>query len=373
MSRPPCLIFCNYQMRPTDGGPSGFLAQNLLGHESPYYHLGQFHGEPPRSRWQRLRQGYLSYGRAGILKKIGLAPDSHWGGWILSARHTFKRENAGDYPCLWFHDIWTAAACLDLLRPDQKVILQAHCPELPSEEAASLGINPADVEWTRSAQRRAFARANVVVFPNPGARRIYESLLPPNTRVEFLLSGCQGLKPRCQLPFDPKYIYHLYLGRRNAIKGFDIIMDAFQQAYQEDASLRLMLVGSGDRVQHPGVIDIGRSEDPGLWIANCDYFLNANRQSYFDLSVMEALSLGTPLIVACTSGHQFYAEMSSPGIIALPQAESGLLAKAMLMNRTKRAANAPATNANQRIFDEQLSSLHYRRRLEQMLPQLLAA
>ena len=359
-------------MRPTDGGPSGFLAQNLLGHESPYYRLGQFHGEPPRSRWQRIRQGYACYDRMRTLRKIGLAPDSHWGGWMLAARHTFKREHAGSYPFIWFHDVWTMAACLDLLRPDQQIILQAHCPELPSEEAAGLGIGAADIRWTQEAQRHVFTRADVVVFPTPGARTIYESLLKPGAKVEYLLSGCQGLKPRCQLPFDSKNIYFLYLGRRNAIKGFDIIVDAFKQAYQQDSSLRLMLVGGGEPVQHPGVIDIGRSEEPAQWIANCDYFLNANRQSYFDLSVMEALSLGTPLIIACTTGHEFYAELSSPGITALLRAEAGSLAKAMLYDRTKRSANALATIANKRIFDEQLSSQRYRQRLEQMLQRLLA-
>jgi len=370
MSRPACLIFSNYLMRPTDGGPSGFLAQNLSGHKSLYYHLGQSHGEPPRSRWQRLRQGYLGYDRVSALKKIGLAVDTHWGTWVLAARHTFKREGAGDYSCIWFHDIWTMAACLDMLRPGQKVILQSHCPELPSEEAASLGIKSADVQWAREAQQRAFGRADVVIFPNAGARSIYDCLLKPNVRVEYLLSGCQGLKPGCQLPFDPRNVYYLYLGRRNAIKGFDIIFDAFQQAYQQDDSLRLLLVGGGEEVQHPGVIDLGRSEEPARWISNCDYFINANRQSYFDLSVMEALSIGTPLIVACTNGHQFYAELFSPGIVALPQAESSSLAEAMLKNRVKRSKNIQAVTANQRIFDELLSSQQYRLRLGQMLQRL---
>jgi len=367
MQHEPCLMFNNYALRPTDGGPSGFLAQNLLGHESPYYRLGKAHGEPPSSLLRQLRHGYLGYNRVQMLKKLGLTSESHWAWWLLCARHTFKQEDASKFPFVWFHDVWTAAACLDLLLPNQKVILQSHCPELPSEEAACLNIKSVDVEWTRLAQQRAFHRADFVVFPTAGASSIYKSLLKDDAKLKYLLSGCQALKQCCQLPFDQQYVYYLYLGRRNAVKGFDIIVDAFKQAHQQDSSLRLIVVGGGEMVEHPGIIDIGRSEDPSMWVSNCDYFINANRQSYFDLSVMEALSLGTPLIMASTSGHQFYAELSSPGITTFPNAESYSLTKAILLNRTKRANNAAASAANKLLFDRHFSSEKYRERLNEML------
>ncbi len=195
--------------------------------------------------------------------------------------------------------------------------------------------------------------------------------LKPGTRIEYLLSGSQQLKTRHTLPLDPKYIYYLYIGRRNAIKGFDIIIQAFEQAYRTDASLRLLLVGGGDPVRHPGIIDLGRSEEPGNWIAACDFFVSANRQSYFDLSVMEALSLGTPLIIASTGGHRFFADLNAPGITAIRAANPELLAQAMLQNRKKRGENRAATVSNQKIFDEQLASEHYRSRLDHLLRQLV--
>jgi glycosyltransferase involved in cell wall biosynthesis len=373
MSSKPCLIFNNYfVMRPNDGGPAGFLAQNLLGHESEYYHLGQCHGEPPRSGWQRFRQGYLHYDKTQTLKKMGTQPGSHFGPWMLSARHTFLRENARGYPWIWFHDIWGMAACIDLIRPDQKIILQSHCPELPSEEATGLGIEPSEVKMIQAAEGRVFARADVYVFPNAGAQGIYTSLLNPEARIEYLLSGSHKLTARHSLPLDPKHIFYLYIGRRNAVKGFDIIIEAFKQAYQKDSTLRLLLVGGGEPVQLPGVIDLGRSEEPGNWIAACDYFISANRQSYFDLSVMEALSLGTPLIIASTGGHQYFGKLVSPGITAIAKANSDLLTETMLLNRKKRCDNQLAADANQQLHEKQLSSEKYRLRLDQMLRQLLA-
>jgi glycosyltransferase involved in cell wall biosynthesis len=278
---------------------------------------------------------------------------------------------AAAYRWIWFHDVVRLVACLDLLRSNQKVIVQSHCPELPSEDLASFDGYEPDVAWIRNTQQSGFDRADVVVLPNPDVRPIYGSLLGPAKRIEYLLSGCRPMVARTRIPLDPACVYYLFLGRRMAIKGFDIVLEAFRGAYRGDPSLRLVLVGGGARVDEPGVIDVGRSEDPGSWIAACDYFVSANRQSYFDLSVMEALSLGTPLIIACTGGHAFFAEVNSPGIVPIDAAEPNAISRAILANRTKRRDNIRGSAANQKLYQENFAGARYRERLESMLTRLI--
>jgi glycosyltransferase involved in cell wall biosynthesis len=370
MSRKPCLIFSNYGLRSTAGGPSGFLAQNLVGTSSPFYHLNS-HNEVQRSLGERIVRRFITHEPRQSLRKLGHEGNTAYAGWLLDARQVFITEEARKYGWIWFHDIWSMSACLDLIGPEQKIILQSHCPELPSEEVAGQGAKKCDVVWTQSAERRAFARADVCVFPNKEARVIYDPIMEKETHVEYLLSGCQQMKSRYNLPLDPKYSYLLYLGRRNTIKGFDVALEAFKRAYGKDNNLRLILIGGGDPVAHPGVLDIGRSEEAGSWLAACDYMVNSNRQSYFDLSVMEALSLGTPLIVACTTGHQFYARVNSSGIIPLPAADIELFEKAFLSNRKKRTENLQACADNRKLYRDQLSSEQYRIRLDDLLRRLL--
>lgn len=368
----PCLIFNTYHLRLTDGGPSGFLAQNLVGGSSPYYHLGKWHGyeEPSgwRLNWRRRVQGEprRTLAKVGLTEKSCLA----WG--ICSARSTFEQEQAGSYPWIWFHDVKNMAACLDLIQPHQKVILQPHCPELPSEEVAAQDYPEDAVAWYRAAERRAFARADVCILPNKDTVPIFSSLMRQDQRVEYLLSGCRQQIARFTLPLDPAYVYYLYLGRRIPIKGFDLVMEAFQRAHKANSSLRLLLIGPGEPARVPGVIDVGHTTEPASWLAACDYLVSANRQSYFDLAVMEALSLGTPLIIACTGGHRFFADANSPGIAALPATEVELLTLSFLDHRLKRSNNAQASAANQELYRNHLAGAAYRARLDRLLARLFA-
>jgi glycosyltransferase involved in cell wall biosynthesis len=176
--------------------------------------------------------------------------------------------------------------------------------------------------------------------------------------------------PRFTIPLNPNYIYYLYIGRRIKIKGFDIVLESFQKAYQSDPSLRLILIGSGEPIRLPGVVDIGQSAEPASWLVVCDYLISANRQSYFDLSVMEALSLGTPIIIAYTGGHLEFGEIQTSGIIPLPELNARTLAEVLLNNRRKRSNNFDAAEANRKLFQDRFSDRRYRSRVERFLNQL---
>jgi hypothetical protein len=86
---------------------------------------------------------------------------------------------------------------------------------------------------------------------------------------------------------------------------------------------------------------------------------------------MEALSLGTPLIIACTGGHRMFMELKSPGVLPLAEAEPQALAQAILSNRHKRSDNLLASEANRRLFRNFFSDAQYRARLDHFLSDLL--
>jgi glycosyltransferase involved in cell wall biosynthesis len=370
----PCLIFGNYPLRTTDGGPSGFLAQNVAGHTSPYYDLGKNHISFDLVYWWNAPLVSSFWNRVimqlATLRKLGVRRGGRFAQSYL-ARYNFKCQGAAKYPLIWFHDVFTMVACLDLIGPRQKIILQSHCPELPSEEEAKLGATSADLAWAQKAERLAFKRANICVFPNEHARRIYDLILTRSNRVEYLMSGCRQMIPRHVLPLDPQYIYFLYIGRRIPVKGFDIVVQAFQRAHGLDPRLRLLVVGGGDLIKSPGLIDVGSSTEPGSWFAACDYLLSINRQSYFDLSVMEALSIGTPLIMACTGGHLYFKDIQSPGIISLPEPDVNHLTESLLHYRRKRHDNLEACARNQDIYRKHFTDAGYRHRLEALLVRLI--
>jgi glycosyltransferase involved in cell wall biosynthesis len=370
----PCLIFHAYRLKVTDGGPSGFVAQNLAGHSSENYKVSKAHqiGGPRNKVLSLLHREYRAKQLKKALKKVGLPPKNNpWRSHLEFARRSFEKESAKNYAWIWFHDVVTLCACLDMLDARQKVILQPHCPETPSDEALHIGGSVEDANWMKRVERAAFERANVCVLPNENVLPIYASLIQPATKIKYLLSGCMQMKAKSTVPLDPKFIYHLYLGRRMAIKGYDLVLQAFQKAYEQDPSLRLIVVGGGETSSAPGVIDIGFSEQPAQWFASCDYLISANRQSYFDLSVMEALSLGTPLIINCSGGHHYFKDIRSEGVFSLSDAGPETLAQAFLVNRKKRSANEAGCAANQKLFQEEFESAKYRNRLDRLLAGIL--
>ncbi len=136
----PCLIFGNYPLRTTDGGPSGFLAQNLLGNSSPYCHLGTSQRWQEPVGWRATWRRRIRREPGRTLRKAGLPRGSWFADLVVSARRIFECEHALAYDWIWFHDVWNMTACLDQIGAHQKVILQSHSPQLPSEEVADQGV-----------------------------------------------------------------------------------------------------------------------------------------------------------------------------------------------------------------------------------------
>ncbi len=155
MPLPPCLIFGDYALRPTDGGPSGFLAQNIVGHSSEWF---TFSTERFWARWSRSQQvrDAIRGEPLRTARSLGLPEITPLAREMIAARANFTAQAAGRYECIWFHDVARLIACSDLVRPGQRVILQSHCPEHPSKDLEGFGGQPVDVEWLRLHEGEAF-------------------------------------------------------------------------------------------------------------------------------------------------------------------------------------------------------------------------
>src|SRR5690606_18643826 len=130
-------------------------------------------------------------------------------------------------------------------------------------------------------------------------------------KIKYILSGAQSQKDLRAYPLDNSKINLLYIGRRNNIKGFDRVMEAFQQASSIRNDINLILIGAGSKIEGKNIYDIGFSNTPQNWYNSVDYVINANRKSYFDLSVIEALSANAKIILDANFGHKFYLNKSS--------------------------------------------------------------
>ncbi len=366
------FIFNNYPLSGTDGGPSGFLAQNIASHKSNYFEMN--YSLNPPTKFERLTAKLkLFSGKSTITaRKAGLTLDNNFTEWGIIAQNIFQFQKLERYKFIYFHDVWQLKFCLPLIRQDQKIILQCHCPELPSIETASQAkFQQVDIEWCKQAEKDAFARADILIFPNQYVTPLFSSLINSRSKVYYLLSGCRPVSKLRLYPVSEK-INLLYIGRRNSVKGFDIVLNAFKEAREARKDINLILIGNGEEEIDDGIFDIGFSNSPHHWIYSCDYLINCNRQSYLDLSLLEALSVGTPIILSTNYGHKQFQEDKSKGILDIGEPTVENLKTTLISeNLRKKTKNYEAVEENRNLYERRYSDSIYRSNLENLLCEII--
>ena len=102
------------------------------------------------------------------------------------------------------------------------------------------------------------------------------------------------------------------MGRLHKIKGFDVLIDAFNLFLEKDKYAKLIIAGDDDGVGKQlkdqiqklnlssSVFLIGavNFEDKKLLLNNCDYFTLASEFESFGIVIAEALSCGKPVVVS---------------------------------------------------------------------------
>lgn len=315
------LIFAPYQYNINAGGPSGFIAHNLLDKPRDFFNLPL---DIVKEERFRVALNKLIY-------KIRFHKYD-------AADFLFRELGAKNFKYLYFHDCNSLYHCSHLIQKNQKVILQSHSPELPSEEIRALTKDLDTLEEYIKAEQYAFARADILVFPNEQAVDIYAKLISDFSKIKYILSGAKDIVEPRVYPLDQNKINILFIGRRNNIKGFDYLIETFKKVQLIRNDINLILVGSGNLYLGENIFDVGQSNTPQNWFNSVDYVVNTNRKSYFDLSVIEALATGVPLILSNNYGHKYY-EGKSPNIITYDVQDPSGLESVLLSQLKKRNYN----------------------------------
>ena len=104
---------------------------------------------------------------------------------------------------------------------------------------------------------------------------------------------------------------------------------------------------------------------------SCDYLINFNRQSYLDLSVLEALSVGARIIMSATDGHREFIGTASDGIITSDQPTiEGLVDILLSEERIPNKSDLPSL-ANIDLYLNRYTDEIYRMNLDALAVRLL--
>ncbi|MDN0068604.1 glycosyltransferase family 4 protein [Collinsella ihumii] len=332
------------RLRPV-GGPCGYLYNLQSGLESlgasdrvdflPPCHTGAF-GFIRSKLWDKaplsLRERY---------RRLKQKSDYET---LLSA----QSSNASlifNYAQVHFHSPVSLYQCREeLSKYEGTVILTSHSPcachiELFDSISTEYGERFASECGDLSViDEYAFNRADILVFPTEYSVEPYLNSWPrfaeiiKNKRLMYLLTGIKEPSPKVERS-SVRELYNIpesafvvcYTGRHNEIKGYDLLKEAAEPLLESHPNIVFLVAGKQAPlrgIDHSRWIEAGWTDDPHSLMRASDLFVLPNRETYFDLVLLEALAVGIPVLATRTGGNKWFSQQD--GIILVDPNPSSL-------------------------------------------------
>lgn len=211
-----------------------------------------------------------------------------------------------------------------------KIVFTSHSPTVTYKEKISMLT-----DWERKhmlffykklerCDEYAFKRADYIFFPCPEAEEPYyhswskfkDIALQKGKSFRYLLTGTnkriakKTRKEVCEqynIPGDAFIV--CYAGRHNQLKGYDLLKKIGKKVLGLIPNAYFLIAGIEDPIKglnNDRWIEVGWTNDPHSLMAAADIFVLPNRETYFDLIMLEALSLGTIVVASNTGGNKHF-------------------------------------------------------------------
>lgn len=367
------LVWNTYDLGPK-GGPAGYL-YNIKQHSGQAgFNIDflsdlelEFKYRKTNDRWTNLL--------VRVLMKIDPSQKKKF----LDSYVVTKQEIACDisvlseYDAIHFHTTYELFQARRLLRAYRgKIILQSHSPkpflyEVMEDRFGISAPHPyAVMRYLTQIDRFAFKRADTIVFPCRESMDSYVSryrfilrflkktvFLP--TPYETANTAGIDIKKELQLPEDSFLV--LYAGRHNYVKGYDLIKKAAEEIFKLNVSPPIHFLIAGQEspligLQNISWHELGWRSDIGAIMKSSDCMVLLNRETYFDLILLEALAHSLPVILSKTGGNKYFAKYSSPGLLFCELNGHTLANMIIALSKRGKSELKEYGNRNREVIDE---------------------
>lgn len=160
------------------------------------------------------------------------------------------------------------------------------------------------------------------------------------------LSSKEIVKKYTKIDFEEVSNIFFSMGRLHKIKGFDVLITAFEIYLQKDKNAKLIIAGGddgiGDKLEQKilelklnnSVFLIGEVdfEEKKILLSNCDYFVLASEFESFGIVIAEALACGKPCVISNKTPWK-HLEKNNCGILVDNEKESFATAFSNIINK----------------------------------------
>ena len=219
-----------------------------------------------------------------------------------------------------------------------KLILTSHCPEPVIDEMSGkprardfYNRHSKLRNWILKQEVKVYDICDYIIFPVPQAREPYENASPiykekfidVNHKFFYVPTA---LNSTAMIPennhvldqFDIKKdkLCLCYIGRHTEVKGYYFLKETAKKCLDLLPDTRFVIGGMKDckiGLDDTRWIELGWVNTPTL-LNEVDAFILPNKETYFDLILLEVLRQGTPVLISRTGGNKWYESYNVAGI-----------------------------------------------------------
>ena len=232
----------------------------------------------------------------------------------------------------------------------------------------------------------AFRRADYVVFPCEEAEESYfnnwdkyaelHSEMKAKGKLFYIPTGIQPkpvLRDRDQVCRDhnlnPEKHLVSYAGRHNQVKGYDLLQLIAIRSWERKNDYSFVICGKESPLQglkDPRWTEVGWTNDSQSVIAASDVFVLPNRETYFDIIMLEVLSSGKLIVASRTGGNKYFEKIGAQGIFLYDSIEQAIASLERIAGMDA-AEKARLENENKALFYAQFTTDKYLQKYLQFL------
>lgn len=224
----------------------------------------------------------------------------------------------------------------------------------------------------------AFNRADYVLFPCEDAEESYlknwnkyqkiHNQLYTDGKLKYIATGIlpkkvlRDRKQVCEeLSLNPESFIISYAGRHNHVKGYDLLQQIAQKLWRGGKDFHFIICGKESPIH--GLNDfrwteIGWTTDSQSYIAASDVFVLPNRETYFDIIMLEVLACGKIIVASRTGGNKYFEKIDAQGVFLYDTVEEAIniIKKIALMSNEERRM---LENGNRKLFYDYFTTDKY--------------
>jgi glycosyltransferase involved in cell wall biosynthesis len=341
--------------------------------------------------------------RAGLAAEHGLVEAMVQGamqGQVADARVSLDAAFARSADVLFCHDAAVAEEALGRRRRHEAVWLMVHTPmplalymawcwgvpEWDWREVASLP----DVDRWSKWEIGILGSVDRLIVPCPEAFeelvRVEPAAGPLTDRLTYVLSGASlggdgspspadraAARRRFGLPADRSV--GLFLGNNQPYRGLDCLLAAVRSMGRDVPDGLVAVAGPPSSAvgRHRRLRVLGPVSDVAALLASVDFVINVNRFSLFDLSTIEAVEAGKPLLLHASGGNNTFQRLGA-GCVMVPDLEPATVAAGLSrMFAASPAEWAALGRASRRCYEQHLTLGAFWRRHAELYEEAPAA